>query len=159
MKSFLNDMLAPPHLCDDQRQQIKGGSPLCPGVCDDNFYRVDPPLSPVEDRLQVQAVAPVLVKVSVQRYRMLGIAVQNQPRGQSGAADGLSVLDHDAGGLHLEADGVPRSLADPAVFEAVQVAGFFPGVCPEAGKGRGRLPDGQPSGILIGVGRHGGGEK
>ena len=113
----------------------------------------------MEDWCQKQAVTPVLVKITIQKYRVFRISVQDQLRRQCGPPDRLAVLDRDAGCLHLEPNGVPRLLTDPAVFEKIQMTTFFLRICPETGKDRGTLPNRQPPGLFISIRCHWGRER
>ena len=109
-------------------------------------------LTMVEDGLEIQAVAPILIEVAVQHSGVGGVAVQHQLCPQRRAADGLAVLHCNAGGIHFKGDLIPGLLADPAVFPVVQMPQLFLRVCPEALQLGGELPDGQPPGVLVGVG-------
>ena len=109
-------------------------------------------LTMVEDGLEIQAVAPILVKISVQHSGVGGVAVQHQLCPQRRAADGLAVLYCNAGGIHFKGDLIPGLLTDPAVFPVVQMPQLFLRVCPETLQLGRNLPDGQPPGILISVG-------
>lgn len=100
-------------------------------------------LSVMQDGLQIQAVSPVLVKV----------AVQHQLCTQRRAADGLAVLHRNAGSVHRKGDPVAGSAPEPAVFPVVEMPQLFGRVCAEALQLGGDFPDGQPSGIFIGIGR------
>ena len=103
-------------------------------------------LTMVEDGLQIQAVAPILIKVAVQHSGVGGIAVQHQLCPQRRAVDSLAVLHRDAGGIHFKGNFVTGLLADPAVFPVVQMPQLFLRVCPEALQLGGNFPDGQPPG-------------
>ena len=109
-------------------------------------------LTMVENGLEIQAVAPILIEVAVQHSGVGGVAIQHQLCPQRRAADGLAVLYCNAGGIHFKGNLIPGLLTDPAVFPVVQMPQLFLRVCPETLQLGGDFPDGQPPGVLVGVG-------
>ena len=99
-------------------------------------------LTMVEDGLEIQAVAPILIEVAVQHQLCL----------QRRAADGLAVLYCNARGIHFKGDLIPGLLAYPAVFPVVQMPQLFLRICPKTFQLGGDFPDGQPPGVLVDVG-------
>ena len=117
---------------NNQRQQIEGRQSLPIRFGDGDLYGVRTPLSSMQDRLQIQAVPPVLVKASLQHHRVVNIPVQRQPGGQSGPPDRFPVLNGDAGAVHLKADRIPLFLSALVQLKGVENGRFFvllPVVC------------------------------
>ena len=100
---------------------------------------------------QVEAVAPVFLKIGIQECGMSQVAVHDSPGYRRRAADALPVLDGDAGGLHFKMNPVSYMFSSPAIFEAIQVASLLLRVCAETEQGRAAVADGEADGVLVGV--------
>ena len=94
---------------DADTQKIKRDLVLFRSL-NDLYFDMMPPRTPVmQYGLKIQAVPPVLIKISVKKPRMFLIPIENEARHRSRTADSLSIDHRDPASLDIEGEAVSHT--------------------------------------------------